>query len=161
VHKLSSLGTTIDLFHNNHNFHPYTFGYNGENLKHYDQVLTAKEDYGSFQTLDYIFQIVFKNKASSLAATHNHKIEIDYKNKEDVSLSVDELKNSSKLHMGIENVSYKNEDKNKQSVTTANPNFKLLVDYTSSEIEHFLVSGKPYQQLSDHFGLCVSINYNS
>lgn len=42
-------------------FHPYTFGYNGDNLKHYDQVLTAKEDVGSFQTLDYIFDLDIKN----------------------------------------------------------------------------------------------------
>jgi hypothetical protein len=42
-------------------FHPYTFGYNGEGLKHYDQVLTHKDDVGSFQTLDYMFELNASN----------------------------------------------------------------------------------------------------
>jgi len=41
-------------------FSPFTFGYNGENLKNYDRCLTANEDIGSFQTLDYIFDLKFK-----------------------------------------------------------------------------------------------------
>ena len=36
---------------------------------------------------------------------------------------------------------------------------KLIVDYSSSKVEHFLVHEKPYQQLSDHFGLSVSLKF--
>jgi hypothetical protein len=34
------------------------------------------------------------------------------------------------------------------------------VDYSSSQVEYFLVSNKPYQQLSDHFGLSVALMSN-
>jgi hypothetical protein len=39
----------------------------------------------------------------------------------------------------------------------------LKVDINSSQVEYFLVSNKPYQQLSDHFGLSVNIKveYNN
>lgn len=117
LERLSSIGTVYDIFKKNHDFHPYTFGYNGENLKHYDQVLTAKEDYGSFQTLDYMFEIIpFK-------------------------ITQDDMSN---IALPIENQD--------SSI--------VEVDYTSSQIEHFLISNKPYQQLSDHFGLSVCLKSN-
>jgi hypothetical protein len=81
-------------------------------LKHYDQVLIAKEDYGSFQTLDYMFEII------PFTADEASNVVIPFNNKK---------------HTGIE------------------------VDYTSSQVEYFLVSNKPYQQLSDHFGLSVAL----
>lgn len=38
---------------------------------------------------------------------------------------------------------------------------KLYVDYGSAQVENFLVSEKPYQQLSDHFGLSVDLRFSS
>jgi hypothetical protein len=35
----------------------------------------------------------------------------------------------------------------------------MVVDYGSAQVEYFLVSDKPYQQLSDHFGLSVDLRY--
>lgn len=58
---MNLIGNTIDVFRQTFGFSPYTFGYNGPTLKHYDHVLVDKEDYGSFQTLDYIFEIKHKN----------------------------------------------------------------------------------------------------
>lgn len=57
INSLSQVGRISDIFKKVLNFHPFTFGYNGPNLKHYDQVLTHKEDVGSMQTLDYIFEL--------------------------------------------------------------------------------------------------------
>jgi hypothetical protein len=37
---------------------------------------------------------------------------------------------------------------------------KLYVDYGSAQVESFLVSEKPYQQLSDHFGLSVDLKFD-
>ena len=36
---------------------------------------------------------------------------------------------------------------------------KIYVDYGSAQVENFLVSEKPYQQLSDHFGLSVDLKF--
>jgi hypothetical protein len=152
--KLSTIGKVIDLFHNNHKFHPYTFGYNGENLKHYDQVLTLKEDYGSFQTLDYMFQIIFNKESLNY---HNHKIEI-LPNNEDSLITVNNKTTSKVIEGSLTQI--QNENILKSTPKSFHKKNKINVDYTSSEIEHFLVSGKPYQQLSDHFGLSVSLMYN-
>jgi len=37
--------------------------------------------------------------------------------------------------------------------------YQLYVDYNSAQIESFLISDKPYQQLSDHFGLSVDLKF--
>lgn len=34
---------------------------------------------------------------------------------------------------------------------------QLYIEYNSAQVESFLVSDKPYQQLSDHFGLSVDL----
>ena len=44
-------------------------------------------------------------------------------------------------------------------IQTPNTTKQLVIDYTTSEVEHFLIANKPYQQLSDHFGLTVSLDY--
>jgi hypothetical protein len=36
---------------------------------------------------------------------------------------------------------------------------QMYIDYNSAQIESFLVSDKPYQQLSDHFGLSVNLRF--
>lgn len=36
---------------------------------------------------------------------------------------------------------------------------QLYIDYNSAQVESFLVSDKPYQQLSDHFGLSVDLKF--
>ena len=38
---------------------------------------------------------------------------------------------------------------------------KLNTLYNTSQIEHFIVDQKPYQQMSDHFGLSFEIKYNN
>ena len=37
----------------------------------------------------------------------------------------------------------------------------MVIDYNSAQVEYFLVSDKPYQQLSDHFGLSLDLKYIS
>lgn len=147
--QLSTIGTVVDIFHSNLKFHPYTFGYNGENLKHYDQVLTLKEDYGSFQTLDYIFQIIFNKKCLN-QHNYDHSTE-SLKNNEDSLITVNK-----KTSLKVSEVGHNQLTSSSNNIKKKN---KINVDYTSSEIEHFLVAGKPYQQLSDHFGLSVSLRY--
>jgi len=36
---------------------------------------------------------------------------------------------------------------------------QLYIDYNTAQVESFLVSDKPYQQLSDHFGLSVDLKF--
>lgn len=36
----------------------------------------------------------------------------------------------------------------------------LSIDYKSAQVENFLISDKPYQQLSDHFGLTVDLKFS-
>ncbi len=148
-----------------HDFHPYTFGYNGEHLKHYDQVLTAKEDYGAFQTLDYIFELTCLNKNkpnkkedkdsnslhSSNASNHSSPREAD------VIINIKCEDNTNK-ESSINSNNSNNNVPNIGNVLGNNKN-KLTVDYSSSAVEYFLVTEKPYQQLSDHFGLSVELLY--
>lgn len=129
--NLSNIGKCVDVLKNHHDCHLYTFGYNGEHLIHYDQVLTDKDDYGSFQTLDYIFEIFVEQ---------NNILKKNYSSQND------------ELTLSIR--------KNNNLETPDTNEKKLTVDYTSSKVEHFLVHEKPYQQLSDHFGLSVSLEYN-
>ena len=35
----------------------------------------------------------------------------------------------------------------------------IFVDFNSAQIENFLISEKPYQQLSDHFGLSIDLKF--
>ena len=51
-----------DIFKEHHKINPYTFGVNGENYEKFDKVLTDKDDFGSFQTLDYFFELIFTKK---------------------------------------------------------------------------------------------------
>jgi hypothetical protein len=52
----------------------------------------------------------------------------------------------------------KDEIKNNNQITS-NKKFKLVVDHNSAQVESFLISDKPYQQLSDHFGLSVDMKF--
>jgi hypothetical protein len=56
----------IDIFRENYKINPYTFGVNGEEFPQYDRVLIDKEDFGSFQTLDYVFEILHKCEEKNL-----------------------------------------------------------------------------------------------
>ena len=38
---------------------------------------------------------------------------------------------------------------------------QLKILYDSPEVEKFLIKNKPYQQLSDHFGLSVELSINN
>lgn len=49
----------------------------------------------------------------------------------------------------IENIEF--EEKNKKS---------FIIDYNTVKQEKFLIENKPFQQLSDHFGVSVELNYN-
>ena len=181
VNKLSHLGTIYDIFKHNHKFHPYTFGYNGENLKHYDQVLTAKEDVASFQTLDYMFEIKLDTRENSNINKEGNSNNTTFDCLKDYSdmPMIEENKNEgtgAENHLEVKLV-VREENYNKERLNHSkynnnllnknqpekedqkNKNKKLVVDYTTAEVEYFLVSDKPYQQLSDHFGLSVCLNY--
>jgi hypothetical protein len=169
--KLSYLGEVKDVFKNHHKFHPYTFGYNGENLKHYDQVLTAKEDVGSFQTLDYIFEIsVIKDKE---VIKHIKEEVKEIRERDRLSQSrLSELEKHVILEINNEannkfesSILSNKETSQKEKMQNGNlenmQDCKLEVEYSTSEVEYFLISNKPYQQLSDHFGLSVNLKYSA
>jgi hypothetical protein len=153
MRKLNEIGTAHDILRTKYKCHPYTYGYNGENLKHYDQVLTAKEDVGCFQTLDYLFEIHLDQ------GKHQTTREIILEN-------ISETHNSTNLNESLK-TSFNDFSPDKtQRKPTKNALKseeisvrKLYVNYESCEVENFLVQGKPYQQLSDHFGLSVNIEY--
>ena len=153
MRKLNEIGTAHDIISTKFKCHPYTYGYNGENLKHYDQVLTAKEDVGCFQTLDYLFEIHLdqgKNQTTGEITSEN----------------VSETHNCTKLNESLK-TSFKDfnseiiqsKTKNNASQTELLSVRKLNINYESCEVENFLVEGRPYQQLSDHFGLSVNLEY--
>jgi len=156
MQKLNEVANAKDIFKSHHQFHPYTFGYNGENLKHYDQVLTAKEDVGAFQTLDYIFEILpYENTRIYNRKYHDDNI---------TNTKANNLYNSY-LQVADDNamVVYEKErnsifgNNSSRSDTASSQVMKLTVDYPSSTVQYFLVKDKPYQQLSDHFGLSVDL----
>lgn len=134
--KLKQFGIVNDLFKNKFEKHPFTYGYNGEDFPMYDSTLTCKEDVGSNQTLDYIFEII--PNLNSIMFRFDTK----------------ELKCNSKINLS----------ESKEDSLDSQENLKqceLLIDYESVKVEEFLVSNKPYQQLSDHFGLSVEVRLNS
>ena len=57
---LSEFCDVKDVFKENYKITPFTFGVNGEKYPNHDKVLTDKDDVGSFQTLDYIFELSLK-----------------------------------------------------------------------------------------------------
>ncbi len=117
--KLEKLGKCIDLVENKFHTHPFTFGVNDAE---HDQVLTGKEDYNSFQALDYIWEII-----------------------PDFNLDI------YKQGLISFNKNYSHDDKNYK-------NQKIKVLYDTCQVEKFLVKNRPYQQLSDHFGVSVELN---
>ena len=188
MQKLNEIADITDIFKHTLQSHPFTFGYNGDNLKHYDQVLTAKEDVGAFQTLDYIFEMKFKrsqiNESTKLLAKSN-KISVkdetiqitDVKiseNRRSFKTTGDDFnKNFSKLspkvltttQSQVNNIELENGKSSSRNLSIAssstNKRPKLVVDYSSPQVEYFLISEKPYQQLSDHFGLSVDVKLES
>ncbi len=66
ISMLSGACCVIDVFKENFKINPYTFGVNGDEYPNYDRVLIDKEDFGSFQTLDYVFEIQHKCEEKNL-----------------------------------------------------------------------------------------------
>ena len=130
--KLSKLGTAIDLMEKKYNDHLYTFGNNDK--PEYDKVLTGKCDINMKQTLDYMWEII-----------PNYNLDI-YKN----------MKNQFNLY---DNEDEENLDNDNNHNEISNSKIKIL--YDTFKVEEFLVKNKPYQQLSDHFGISVEISANS
>ena len=149
--KLEKLGKCIDLIENKFHTHPFTFGVNDAE---HDQVLTGKEDYNSFQALDYIWEIIpdfslpIYNKniipdvEKEINGNIDNNIENNIDNNEDNNIFDD---NEKLLNKEINN--------NKSSLR------KLFVCYDTPKIEEFLIKNRPYQQLSDHFGVSVELAY--
>lgn len=134
MNKLRHLGTVNDLSLKKYKKHPYTFGVNDQD--YYDQVLTCKEDVNSHQTLDYIFEII---------PDYSKNIYSSIKNKENLMNKGGDNENL------IDNEQIADED----------DIVKLRVKYSSFKVEEFLVKDRPYQQLSDHFGVSVEIGLKS
>ena len=142
-------------------FSPFTFGYNGENLKHYDRCLTAKEDIGSFQTLDYIFDLKFKKnnlrimqEEDSSTNQESNKTNTKLKAAKSSFIKTDDRH---KNYLDLTDVGF--EVNEKPLKKTASRKHQLFIDYNSAQVESFLVSDKTYQQLSDHFGLSVDLKF--
>lgn len=125
--------------------------------------MTAKEDVGSFQTLDYIFELKFRK--NELLASKDDSITLESNKK--ILSSTNKLTRKNSANKGDDS------DNNYQDLTDVvlnvreNPAKKFLnkkkhqmfIDYNSAQVESFLVSDKPYQQLSDHFGLSVDLKF--
>ena len=134
--KLSKLGTAIDLMEKKYNDHLYTFGNNDK--PEYDKVLTGKGDLNMKQTLDYMWEII-----------PNFNLDI-YKN-------IQEQYNLYDYNEDEENIVNDNDDNDNNN----NDIGKIKILYDTFKVEEFLVKNKPYQQLSDHFGISVEISSNS
>ena len=134
--KLSKLGTAIDLMEKKYNDHLYTFGNNDK--PEYDKVLTGKGDLNMKQTLDYMWEII-----------PNFNLDI-YKN-------IQEQYNLYDYNEDEENIVNDNDDNDNNN----NDIGKIKILYDTFKVEEFLVKNKPYQQLSDHFGISVEISLNS
>ena len=134
--KLSKLGTAIDLMEKKYNDHLYTFGNNDK--PEYDKVLTGKGDLNMKQTLDYMWEII-----------PNFNLDI-YKN-------IQEQYNLYDYSEDEENIVNDNDDNDNNN----NDIGKIKILYDTFKVEEFLVKNKPYQQLSDHFGISVEISSNS
>ena len=63
--KLNELGEVTDIYYSTWKNHPVTYGENGDNFPLNDKVLTAKEDFGSELSLDYIFEIKKETKVNN------------------------------------------------------------------------------------------------
>ena len=133
--KLSKLGTAIDLMEKKYNDHLYTFGNNDK--PEYDKVLTSKGDLNMKQTLDYMWEII-----------PNFNLDI-YKN-------IQEQYNLYDYNEDEENIVNDNDDNDNNKDIG-----KIKILYDTFKVEEFLVKNKPYQQLSDHFGISVEISLNS
>ena len=133
--KLSKLGTAIDLMEKKYNDHLYTFGNNDK--PEYDKVLTSKGDLNMKQTLDYMWEII-----------PNFNLDI-YKN-------IQEQYNLYDYNEDEENIVNDNDDNDNNKDVG-----KIKILYDTFKVEEFLVKNKPYQQLSDHFGISVEISLNS
>ena len=103
----------------------------GVNDGEYDKVLTGKEDFNSKQTLDYIFEI-----------EPTFESEFQSFNEGDSNINERFFNN--------------NNNNNNNNVSNL-----LNIDYNSVNVQPFTISDRPYQQLSDHFGVSVDINYGS
>ena len=129
--KLNKLGKAIDLFENKFKEHPFTFGVNDKN---YDKVLTGKIELNSHQTIDYIWEII-----------------------PDLTLPIFNLYND---YTGKNGIIPLNDNSNLSNFNFNNIDKKLEILYDSPEVETFLVENRPYQQLSDHFGLSIQLSIN-
>ena len=125
--KLNKLGKAIDLFEKKFNGHPYTFGVNDDG---FDKVLTGKAEFNCKQTLDYMWEII-----------------------PDLSLPI--YKKDNDLSSKLEFIPI--DDSNINNIYNNENSYQLQILYDSPKVEKFLIKNKPYQQLSDHFGLSVQL----
>jgi hypothetical protein len=180
IDKLNKIGHTKDIMKADRETSPYTYGLNTDEnceMKFDNGVLYNKEDINCKQTLDYIFEITVdrdnlirrnsmknlntcskdislnvNNQMSNreLAISSNRDAVLQISEKKNSYLQIGRNSNSSKMNNSMSNCDQSHQHKGKR---------KLNVDSKSSRVEYFLVSEKPYQQLSDHFGLSVDIVY--
>ena len=97
------------------------------------KVLTGKEDFNSKQTLDYMWEII-----------------------PDLSLPI--YKKDNELSSKMEFIP--RDDNNINQICNNEKSCQLKILYDSPKVEKFLVKNKPYQQLSDHFGLSIQLTIN-
>ena len=152
--KLEKLGKCIDLVENKFHTHPFTFGVNDAE---HDQVLTGKEDFNSCQALDYIWEIIpdfslpiyDKKLIPNMKNENNGNIDNILENNIDNNTDNNNFDDDENLL----NKGNNNQKNNKPALR------KLFVCYDTPKIEEFLIKNRPYQQLSDHFGVSVELAY--
>lgn len=135
-------------------------------MKYYDNCLTAKQDIGSFQTLDYIFELKFiKDEEYSTNKNDNNYNNLNQEENETKSLKNKNTENSeSYIEINKKNIRNKNTKTNlnynkKKLINNGENKRELYLDHNSAQVENFLISFKPYQQLSDHFGLSINLRF--
>jgi hypothetical protein len=97
----------------------------------YDQVLTNKAEVNLKQTLDYMWELIPDYNL------HIYENGYNYINKNTFNYIKDKNEN------------YEEDDD------------KLKILYDSLKVQEFLMKNRPYQQLSDHFGISVDLSLPS
>jgi len=75
IRQLKRVCSVKDIFQCEYTISPFTFGVNGKDFPKHDSVLTDKEDFASFQTLDYIFELQNSNNKNQKLTVNSAKIE--------------------------------------------------------------------------------------
>ena len=110
-------------------YNDHLYTFGNNDKPEYDQVLTGKADLNLKQTLDYIWEII-----------PDYNLDIYKKGFDKINYYIND-----------------NEDEKEKDEEYKNEKSKII--YDSLKVEEFLIKNRPYQQLSDHFGVSVELSF--